>query len=91
LLNALKVEDSWKTLEFVVLPFKEYKDVYILGGTEEIQVNLDDSNINIQTIASSRYVGPIKSRVDEWLRHLDMFSKTLVCGANCAKCADRAA
>jgi len=55
-----KVEDSWKSLDFVVLPHKDTKDVFILGGTDDIQQNLDDSNINIMTIASSRHVGPIK-------------------------------
>lgn len=55
-----KVEDSWKTLDFIVLPHKDTKDVFILGGTDDIQQNLDDSNINISTIASSRHVGPIK-------------------------------
>jgi dynein heavy chain len=60
------------------LPFKEYKDVFILGGTDDIQVMLDESNINIQTIASSRHVGPIKPRVDDWVKQLDLFGKTLV-------------
>lgn len=64
--------------EFVVLPHKDSKDVFILGGTDEIQQLLDDSNINIATIASSRHVGPIKPRVDEWQRQLDLFGKTLV-------------
>ncbi len=73
-----KVEDAWKTAEFVVLPYKEFKDVFILGGTDEIQVLLDDSNINIATIASSRHVGPIKSRVDDWVKQLDLFGKNLV-------------
>ena len=73
-----KVKDSWKTMEFVVLPYKDYKDVFILGGTDDIQVLLDDSNINIQTIASSRHVGPIKSQVDDWTKQLDLFGKTLV-------------
>ncbi|XP_069668946.1 dynein axonemal heavy chain 6 isoform X3 [Periplaneta americana] len=72
-----KVEDNWKALEFAVLPHRDYKDVYILGGIEEVQQILDDSFININTIASSRHVGPIKYRVDEWLRQLDLFSKTL--------------
>jgi len=72
------VEDSWKTLEFMVLPFKDYNDVFILGGTDDVQVNLDESNINIQTIASSRHVGPIKPRVDEWVKQLELFGKTLV-------------
>ena len=74
----VKVDDAWKVTEFVVLPHKDSKDVFILGGTDEIQQLLDDSNINVATIASSRHVGPIKSRVDEWQRQLDLFGKTLV-------------
>ncbi|XP_031357040.1 dynein heavy chain 6, axonemal isoform X2 [Photinus pyralis] len=72
-----KVEESWKTIEFSVVPHRDAKDVYILGSLEEIQVVLDDSNINIATIASSRHVGPIKPRVEEWARLLDLFSRTL--------------
>jgi dynein heavy chain len=72
-----KVEDSWKSVDFVVIPYKDSKDVFILGGTDDIQQNLDDSNINISTIASSRHVGPIKPRVEEWQKQLDIFYKTL--------------
>ncbi|XP_006900461.1 PREDICTED: dynein heavy chain 6, axonemal [Elephantulus edwardii] len=72
-----KVEDSWKTTEFVILPHRDSKDVFILGGTDDIQVLLDDSTINIATIASSRYVGPLKTRVDEWQKQLTLFNQTL--------------
>ncbi|XP_067106416.1 dynein axonemal heavy chain 6 [Osmerus mordax] len=72
-----KVEDSWKTTEFAVLSHRETKDVFILGGTDDIQVLLDDSTINMATVASSRYVGPIKARVDDWQRQLALFSQTL--------------
>ncbi|XP_067839723.1 dynein axonemal heavy chain 6 [Heptranchias perlo] len=72
-----KVEDGWKITEFTVLPHRDAKDIFILGGTEEIQALLDDSIINVSTIASSRYVGPIKGRVDEWQRLLSLFSETL--------------
>ncbi|XP_060697694.1 dynein axonemal heavy chain 6 [Hemiscyllium ocellatum] len=72
-----KVEDGWKITEFVVLPHRDAKDVFILGGTDEIQALLDDSIINVSTIASSRYVGPIKNRVDEWQRLLSLFNETL--------------
>ena len=78
MLSFIKVEDAWKATEFVVLPHKDSKDVFILGGTDEIQQLLDDSNINVATIASSRHVGPIKPRVEEWTRQLDLFGKTLV-------------
>ncbi|THD19232.1 Dynein heavy chain 1 axonemal [Fasciola hepatica] len=72
-----KVEDSWKSTEFTVIPYKDSKDVFIVGGTDEIQQLWDDSNINIATIASSRHVGPIKARVEEWQVSLDLFGKTL--------------
>ena len=73
-----KVEDSWKTTEFVILPHRESKDVFILGGTDDIQVLLDDSMVNVSTIAGSRHVGPIKPKVDEWGKQLQLFSETLV-------------
>ena len=72
------MEDAWKATEFIVLPHKDSKDVYILGGTDDIQQLLDDSNINVATIASSRHVGPIESRVNDWAKQLDLFGKTLV-------------
>ncbi|KAK5640059.1 hypothetical protein RI129_010870 [Pyrocoelia pectoralis] len=72
-----KIEDGWKAVEFPVVPHRDSKDIFILGSLEEIQAVLDDSNINIATIASSRHVGPIKPRVEEWARMLDLFSRTL--------------
>ena len=73
-----KVEESWKQTEFVVLPHRDSKDVFILGGTDDIQVLLDDSVVNVSTIAGSRHVGPIKPKVDEWAKQLQLFSETLV-------------
>ncbi|CAH0703556.1 unnamed protein product [Spodoptera exigua] len=72
-----KVEEMWASLEFPVILHKDAKDVYVLGGLEEIQACVDESNIHISTILSSRNCGPIKSRVEEWDRNLELFSKTL--------------
>uniref|UniRef100_A0A452TJF6 Dynein axonemal heavy chain 6 n=1 Tax=Ursus maritimus TaxID=29073 RepID=A0A452TJF6_URSMA len=80
-----KVEDSWKTTEFIILPHRDSKDVFILGGTDDIQVLLDDSTINIATIASSRYVGPLKMRVDDWQKQLALFNQTLEEWLNCQR------
>ncbi|XP_052828987.1 dynein axonemal heavy chain 6-like [Octopus bimaculoides] len=80
-----KVENSWKKVEFLVLPYKDYADTFILGGTDDIQQILDDSIINISTIASSRYVGPIKSRVEEWQVDLELVGKTLDAWLLCQK------
>ncbi|XP_037621211.1 dynein heavy chain 6, axonemal [Sebastes umbrosus] len=72
-----KVEDVWKATEFMVLPHGDSKDVFILGGTDDIQMLLDDGIINVSTAASSRYIGPIKPRVDKLLRQLILFNQTL--------------
>lgn len=75
---CFQVEDAWKSTEFTVLPHRESKDVFILGGTDDIQVLLDDSQVNVSTIAGSRHVGPIKPRVEDWDKQLKLFSETLV-------------
>lgn len=43
-----------------------------------VKVLLDDSIINVSTVASSRYVAPIKLRVDKLLKQLTLFNQTLV-------------
>ncbi|XP_056265579.1 dynein axonemal heavy chain 6 [Pseudoliparis swirei] len=72
-----RVEEVWKNTEFTVLSHGDSKDGFILGGTDDIQVLLDDSIINVGTVASSRYVAPIKMKVDKLLGHLTLFSQTL--------------
>lgn len=42
------------------------------------KVLLDDSIISVGTAASSRYVAPIKLKVDKFLRQLTLFNQTLV-------------
>ena len=42
-----QVEDSWKSMEFVVLLHRDAKDVFILGGIDDVQAALDDSQASI--------------------------------------------
>ncbi|XP_076248728.1 dynein heavy chain at 16F [Calliopsis andreniformis] len=72
-----KVVDTWQDLQFIVIPHKEGKDVFIMGSLEEVQTAMDESNINLQTIMASRHVGPIRPVVDEWIQKLDLFTITL--------------
>ena len=61
-----KVENAWKPLEFVVNPYKESKDVFILGGVDDVMAVLEETQVLVQTILGSRFVGPMQKRVDEW-------------------------
>ena len=71
-----KVDTVWKTQELMVATHRDVRDVYVLTGTDELQIVLDESNIAITTIAASRHIGTLKSRVDDWVRQLEVFGKT---------------
>uniref|UniRef100_A0A1A9V6M7 AAA+ ATPase domain-containing protein n=1 Tax=Glossina austeni TaxID=7395 RepID=A0A1A9V6M7_GLOAU len=77
------VESVWKGQELFIVSHHDQKDVFILAGQEELQAVLDDSTVNMNTIAASKYVGSIKHKVDEWLEQLDQFGKTLELWIEC--------
>eukprot|EP01035_Chromulina_nebulosa_P017367 gene17367-22915_t len=67
----LKVTTIWEKLEFEVKPYKDVKDLYILGDVTEVTSALDDSLVTVNTVLGSRYVAGLvdydaKSR-DEWI------------------------
>ena len=68
-----KVEGAWKNLEFTVNMYKEQKDVFILGGMDDVLAVLEETQVLVQTILGSRFVGPMQKRVDEWDRKLRLF------------------
>ncbi|KAH8363782.1 hypothetical protein KR200_006735, partial [Drosophila serrata] len=82
--NMLKsIETIWKETDLFIVPHHDQKDVFILAGTEELQAVLDDSNVNINTIAASKFVGPIKAKVDEWIFAMEQFAKTFESWMDC--------
>ena len=40
-----KVEGAWKTLEFAVNPYKDQKDVFILGGVDDVMAVLEETQV----------------------------------------------
>lgn len=80
-----KVVKVWNEAEFIVSPYRDSKDVFILGTVEDIQTLLEDSQVTIATIKSSRFIGPIKSEVERWDKMLSLFSETLDAWLNCQR------
>ena len=71
-----RIIDIWKKTDFRLI--KDHgKDTFIITGTEEIQILLEESQITMTTIKTSRFVGPIKTVVEDWDRRLTLFSKAL--------------
>lgn len=73
-----KIEDSWKIVDLIVLPYKNAHDIFILGSLEEVQLTLEEANINLNTLISSKHVGTIRSRVEEWINSMNIMNDVLV-------------
>ena len=80
-----KVVKIWNEAEFIVTPYRDNKDVFILGTVEDIQTLLEDSQVTIATIRGSRFIGPIKAEVEKWEKMLSLFSETLEEWMNCQR------
>ena len=72
-----KLIKVWKKLEFEMIPYKQRKNMYIVGGTDDILTVLDDSMVTVSTLLGSRYVGPIQPQVEDWHAKLTIFNETL--------------
>ncbi|XP_073391166.1 uncharacterized protein [Physcomitrium patens] len=72
-----KVQERWTTVEFVVKPFKDMKDSYILDGVDEVYSALDESMVTMNTITSSRFVTGIRMEVEKLEGQLKHFRKVL--------------
>ena len=49
-----RVTGKWANIEFAVHPYKDTKDVFILGGVEDVITVLEDSMLTMSTILASR-------------------------------------
>ncbi|KAJ3032226.1 Dynein heavy chain 6, axonemal [Rhizophlyctis rosea] len=80
-----KVIKNWNEAEFIAAPYRDAKDVFILGSVEDIQTLLEDSQVTIATIKGSRFIGPIKAEVDRWDKQLSLFAETLDAWLTCQR------
>lgn len=72
-----KIVKAWNELEFIIISYRDSKDVFILGPVDDIQTLLEDSQVTIATIKGSRFIGPIKQEVEKWDKQLSLFADTL--------------
>ncbi|KAI9095538.1 hypothetical protein DFS34DRAFT_182154 [Phlyctochytrium arcticum] len=80
-----KVVKNWNEAEFIVVAYRDAKDVFILGTVEDIQTLLEDSQVTIATIKGSRFIGPIRTEVERWDKQLTLFAETLEAWMTCQR------
>jgi len=74
-----KVEDIWTVTEFLLLEHKPdtVKDVFILGGIDDVNIALEESQVKVSTILGSRYVSRLREQVEAWDKKLRRLGDTL--------------
>ncbi|XP_009955032.1 PREDICTED: dynein heavy chain 10, axonemal, partial [Leptosomus discolor] len=77
--SVKEIAETWEHLKFTVqMYFKgTEKRGFILGPVDEILEILDDSNINLQSLLSSRFVGPFLSTVHHWEKTLSLIGEVI--------------
>lgn len=80
------VVETWENLKFNVQRyFKGTQERgYILGSVDEIQQNLDDDAMNLQSMAGSRFVGPFLSVIQQWEKNLSLIGEVIEVSASLA-------
>lgn len=73
-----KVEDSWKLVDLIVIPYKNSSDVYILGSLEQVHLTLEEASIHLNTLITAKQVKIIKTSVEEWIVSMDLMNDVLV-------------
>jgi dynein heavy chain len=76
-LQLAGIEKVWASLAFLVAPYREYKDVFIVAGIDEISATLEDNQAALQTMLASRFVLGIRDRVEDWDKKLSLVSETM--------------
>lgn len=71
-LDALEAE--WNVKEFNLL---RYKDIYLLTHAEDLQLQVDDNIMKVQTLRASPFVAPFRERVMAWEKYLRQITDLL--------------
>ncbi|XP_009868408.1 PREDICTED: dynein heavy chain 10, axonemal, partial [Apaloderma vittatum] len=74
-----EIAETWEHLKFTVqIYFKGTENRgFVLGSVGEILEVLDDSNANLQSVSSSRFVGPFLSTVHQWEKILSLIGEVI--------------
>jgi dynein heavy chain len=65
------IEATWSTTSMDIGPYKD-RGHFVLKGTEEIFLALEDNQVTLSTMKASRFVKAFETEVDKWERALSL-------------------
>ena len=72
-----KIEEVWQTYALPLQSYRNADNKYILGDLEEFLTQMEDDQVALQTMLSSRNVSMIQNDVEQWQYRLSLLSDTL--------------
>ncbi|NXE97067.1 DYH10 protein, partial [Menura novaehollandiae] len=74
-----EIIETWENMKFTILVYTKGTETRgsILGSVDEILEILDDNNVNLQSVLSSRFVGPFLSSVHRWEKILSLIGEVI--------------
>ncbi|CAH8588474.1 Dynein heavy chain 10, axonemal [Schistosoma haematobium] len=74
-----EVEETWQNLNFNVISYVKagQNRGYVLGALDDIIQILEDNSMNLQSMASSKFIGPFLSTVQLWEKNLSIISEII--------------
>ncbi|XP_065644391.1 dynein axonemal heavy chain 2 isoform X2 [Hydra vulgaris] len=70
------ISNVWEIMNLDIVPYKE-RGHFKLKSTEEIFQTLEDNQVTLLTLKSSRYVKPFEFEVDKWERTLSLIAEII--------------
>jgi dynein heavy chain len=72
-----EVKESWAALNFTVLNYRDQRSIFILGGLEEVFLQLEDNMVGLQSMLGSRFVMSMREEIETWYKKLSLLSDTI--------------
>jgi dynein heavy chain len=60
-----QVESVWRGSSITVQPYRESKEIFILGNNEDLIAKIDDTLLTVNNILASRFVEGIRTEVEK--------------------------
>ncbi|XP_061673976.1 dynein axonemal heavy chain 10-like [Syngnathoides biaculeatus] len=74
-----EVVETWENMKFVIQPYNKgnQQQCSVLGGVDEIVLNVDNDAMNLQSMAGSHFAGPFLSTIQQWEKDLSLISEII--------------
>jgi dynein heavy chain len=60
-----EVKERWDELEFVVIPYRDFKDKFLISGVDDLIMQLEDDQMTVGTMMGSKFVAEVRDDVEE--------------------------